>query len=411
MKGGAGLFFILFSFSPVLAAEFHAGHVATCVSPDSSFDVFSEFLDGATSSLYINVYTFTSYEAARAIADASGRGVDVAVLVEKSPVGGISDEERAVINMLLGKGVHVFLSDDPTLRFNHGKYAIADRRSAFVSTENLGYGGFPDEGVSGNRGWCVWIEDPAVSEYLTALFFSDLENAEELKGPFPARTFPERPLLHPYSPEFPGEDYEGTYKVIPVVAPENALDEIVGLIDSANESVLVEQFYAYTYWGKGSDGSTETTPNLFLAALIDAARRGCEVKLLLDDTWYNVERDDPRSNYYTVEYINEIAREEGLDMVAALFDSKAAGLEKLHAKGMVVDRKVVLVSSVNWNEHSPTKNREVGVIIYGEPAEYYARVFERDWYGKAGGDRPGWLAVVVAVGIPAVYLVRRRYTG
>ena len=68
---------------------------------------------------------------------------------------------------------------------------------------------------------------------------------------------------------------------------------IVALIDSATESVYVEQLYAYKYWGKAKTGSVETTPNLFLEAILRAARRGCEVRIILDSTWYNVERDNP----------------------------------------------------------------------------------------------------------------------
>jgi phosphatidylserine/phosphatidylglycerophosphate/cardiolipin synthase-like enzyme len=43
---------------------------------------------------------------------------------------------------------------------------------------------------------------------------------------------------------------------------------------------------------------------------------------------------------------------------------------------MIVDNKSVLISSINWNENSFTKNREIGVIIESyEVAKYYADVF------------------------------------
>ena len=58
-------------------------------------------------------------------------------------------------------------------------------------------------------------------------------------------------------------------------------------------------------------------------------------------------------------------------------------LKKLHAKGVIIDRSIVFISSINWSENSPRRNREVGIIIYGEPAEYFAEVFEYDWEGKS----------------------------
>jgi len=410
MKSALVLFLVLVSPAPILAAEFQVQAVTTCVSPDSSLETLQGFLEAAESSLYINAYTFTNQDLAESVVDARKRGVDVRVMVEESPVGGIPEEERYVLNMFLASGIPVFLSSGPDWRFNHGKYAVADMARVFISTENYGYSGYPREGLSGNRGWCLEIEDPGVSGYFAGLFFRDLGNAQRLEAPLPGAEAPAGSGFRDYPAEFESADYRGSFRVVTVLAPEDALEEIVGLIESARESVYAEQFYAYTYWGKGATGSPEETPNLFLEALVDAARRGCRVRLLLDDTWYNVERDDPRSNYYAVRYLNELARREGLDLEARLMDSRAAGLEKLHAKGVVVDGKAVLVSSVNWNEHSPTRNREVGVIVYGEPAQYYARVFEEDWSsGQGDDDKKTEIVIgVLLVSFTLGYVVRKR---
>jgi phosphatidylserine/phosphatidylglycerophosphate/cardiolipin synthase-like enzyme len=178
-----------------------------------------------------------------------------------------------------------------------------------------------------------------------------------------------------YKPKFEERRYIGNFTVIPVVAPVDAVPKILNLLASANRSILIQEFYIYKYWGS-KEGYK---PNLFLEASIDAARRGCNVKILLDSTWYNVFEDDPVSNLNTLKYINEIAEKEDLPIEARLIDFGKTGLRSLHAKGVIVDEKVVFISSVNWNEHSPTKNREIGVIVYGEPAEYYVEVFFADW--------------------------------
>ena len=139
--------------------------------------------------------------------------------------------------------------------------------------------------------------------------------------------------------------------------------------------------YIYKYWSSGKTGSVEDTPNLFLESAIDKSREGVDVKILLDSYWYNVDKRNPVSNYYTVEYINKIALEENLNLEAKLVELDELGIEKIHNKGMIIDNKTVLVSSINWNEHSPKNNREAGVVITGDAAEYYAEVFFRDWKG------------------------------
>jgi phosphatidylserine/phosphatidylglycerophosphate/cardiolipin synthase-like enzyme len=52
----------------------------------------------------------------------------------------------------------------------------------------------------------------------------------------------------------------------------------------------------------------------------------------------------------------------------------------VHNKGVIVDNKSVLISSINWNENSFTNNREVGVIItHPSIAQYYCQIFLADW--------------------------------
>jgi Phosphatidylserine/phosphatidylglycerophosphate/cardiolipin synthases and related enzymes len=52
----------------------------------------------------------------------------------------------------------------------------------------------------------------------------------------------------------------------------------------------------------------------------------------------------------------------------------------LHNKGVVIDRKRVVVSSTNWSENSIARAREAGVPIEcPEVASYFADVFDFDW--------------------------------
>lgn len=394
--------FFLFLCGTVSAEVFNAGEVTTFVSPDEGYVQVASLIDDASSSLYVNTYTFDSPYIAGRIVEAYERGVDVIVLVDKSPVGGISEWEWRVLNNLSGSGVPVYLWGHRGPGFNHAKYVVADNSTVMVSTENLGVSGFPMEGTSGNRGWGAIVSGTSAS-YFADMFFYDLKRGDQIhfSGESPLTFYPGAEI---YSPEFGPETFYGNFTIVPIVAPQNAVDAILELIDSANSSLYVEQFYVYRYWGSKNRGYTQ---NPFLEASIDAARRGAEVKLLLDSTWYNVEAGDLKSNAKTVQYVNDIASEEGINLEARLVDLGRAGFKKIHAKGVVVDDRVAFVSSVNWNEYSPTKNREVGVIIYGEPAEYFSNVFISDWEGDTRGEDHGPALLLIPIGLTAGLLYLR----
>lgn len=406
MKKLALLIFFL-QIGPVCGAEgFYVSEITAFASPDSGYATLVDFIDNAKTSLYVNVYTFENPLIAERIARAGARGADVIVMIDKSPVAGISEEGKAVVSYLLSNGVQVYYSDDKRVRYNHAKYAIADNVSILITTENFGYSGFSPESSFGARGWGAVMHDAPLTSYFVNIFFNDLKYVEKA-SPLPAAAAHTN-LKGKYSPVFAAENFKGNFFVVPVVAPENAVEKIVALLNSANKSLYIEQFYIYEHWGSIKKDTPETAPNLFLEAAINAARRGAEVKILLDSTWYNIEAEDPASNYNTMKYVQGVVKKENLNLQVKLADSKKLGLEKIHTKGVVVDKKAVLISSINWNEHSPTKNREIGVIIHGEPAMYFAEVFECDWSGTCGSREYVYI-IAVGILILAIY-ARRKYS-
>jgi hypothetical protein len=77
------------------------------VSPDHSTDIFLQAIASAHRTIRANVYEFTSPVLAQALIDAHQRGVEVWVLVEGGPVGGISAEEKALIWTINQSGIPV----------------------------------------------------------------------------------------------------------------------------------------------------------------------------------------------------------------------------------------------------------------------------------------------------------------
>lgn len=130
-----------------------------------------------------------------------------------------------------------------------------------------------------------------------------------------------------------------------------------------------------------------TTPDLFLEESIEAARRGVSVRILLSDAF--LDPKDPKDNTYTVQFVNDLARREGLDLQARVIRSDIGGIDKIHNKGIVVDDRQVFISSVNWSYNSPANNREVGLIIdHPQIGALYADLFAFDWYNGTPADYP-----------------------
>jgi len=275
--------------------------------------------------MYISVYTFTSEDIGSVI-----QNKNVILLIEGSPVGGIPDRE-----LLCSLKIPVYLYDG-NKRYMHAKYAIKDNSSFFVSSENFG--------SFSNRGWGVVSDNRQETNKLVKTFFEDLDQSERLMCISNDNNIKE--LVQSVAkisqlPEFiPGDV---------IVFTDNCLEHLVSLIRSSDK-LRIQQFYFHKNWGN------KESP--LIAELV-----GKDVKVLLDGEWYNREKNNETVGYLLSKGIN--AKIEDTDM-------------KVHLKGMILDNDRVLVSSINWNENSIMRNREVGVVVHGDVSKF-VNVFENDW--------------------------------
>ncbi|RZN14106.1 MAG: hypothetical protein EF812_06270 [Methanosarcinales archaeon] len=350
------------------------GNVTVFTSPDSSLIEIANAIDNAQESIYLNVYEFHNFYLMDHIINAIDRGVDVKIMLEGGPVGGLSDEERYIANKTVAAGGTVrFMINNKSegiydrYAFNHAKYALIDNESTIIMSENWKNTGVPTNNTFGNRGWGIIINNPDVTNYFSEVFVEDWKPASRDSFSFtannpifvnkygtppqdfmPNRTVPTGNYSHPFDSEI----VSGTFHVSPVLAPDTSLMQaksIIGMIKGAESSVYVEQLYIKK-WGSSADRK----PNPFLEAVINASRRGCEVKILLNPT-YSFE-----SNQATIDYVRSIVTNEGLNLDAKFIDIENTGLDKIHNKGVIVDNSKVLISSINWNENSAVNNREAG---------------------------------------------------
>ena len=355
------------------SASFSSVSGVAFVSPDSSRSELLRAIAEAKQSLLLNAYEISDQEIAEALCTSRANGVLVTVLVDGRPVGGISSEEHAVLNRLKQCGTEVKQMGGGKVRspyrFNHAKYLTVDNRCVLVTSENIGINGFPDLGTSGNRGWGVYLCHADLVSYMSDVFQKDFKNPASVSiipahGQTQSKANDE---IRAYNPIFPRFVFRNA-EVIPVIAPDTSY-ELVSLIDRATKTIDIEQ--AYISQNKGE--WTELMQHVF-----DAARRGVSVRILLDSYWFNVAGTN--DNDEMVDQIQRIAYDEDLPLEARLMNLHATNLMKIHNKGVIVDGNEVFVSSINWNENSPSFNREVGMIIKSiEVAGYFTEVFESDW--------------------------------
>lgn len=371
------------------------------VSPDCGRTVFEQVVTSANQTILMNIYEFTDPGIAALLCQAADRGVKVTVLIEGGPVGGISPDEKSVISMLVKNGIQVAVmkgvgEDHAPYRYDHAKYLIIDGKYLLLTTENFTPHSLPSPGLSGNRGWGVMVTSSELAAYFSKVYESDLNGPGVVSIPGNSSD------ILPYA----ASSYHTVFQpvqfrnatVTPVLAPDTC-NLIIPFIKSASRRLLIEEAYI-KHWSGGKK-------NPYLDAVIQTARRGVNVRILLDSYPYNIE--DEGDNDDIVAEINLIADQENLPLEARLIDLNNLGLLKLHAKGVIAD-DAVFISSINWNENSPVFNREAGLIISDKTAAgYFASVFEQDWKGEmrvsSGNKGPDQVKIITVTGVILLLIV------
>ncbi len=150
------------------------------VAPDCSVELFDNCVSQAGSEILLNVYEFSSPTMAESLISARKRGVNVTVLLEGGPVGGMTAEDNAICDLFRKNNISVWQmgttgESHAPYRYDHAKYVVVDSLYLFITSENFKKNGFPDEGKSGNRGWGVCLIDSRIATYFRNVFLSDLK--------------------------------------------------------------------------------------------------------------------------------------------------------------------------------------------------------------------------------------------
>lgn len=324
--------------------------VEVLVGSDEFFRRLREDMRRARDSVYLQAMTFEADAAGRRITDELRRSAasDIRILVDEyirmvmsdscffSPVNIFNRdlrrearETKALFSQLRAEGIRVKMTNPLGFMYlrllarNHKKLAVIDGRVAYIGGIN-----FSDH----NFAWhdmMLRIEENAVASYLADDFLATWSgvNRKNLKS-FPGIEF------H----QLDGRSNESSY------------DSILGLIDAARDTVVIESPYlSFPFYSK----------------LRGAVSRGVDVRLILPE----------RNNKALMQRYN-------------LWEARRAGIElrllkdrMTHLKAMLIDDEHLIVGSSNFDYISYRFLQEIVAIIRDRDTieSFKERVLDADW--------------------------------
>ena len=324
--------------------------------PDDHSSLFYA-LQGAESSIDISVYLISHPRIVSSLLASLESGVDVRILVEGTPAGGVTAAEIKALKTLSLKGadVRVMKQTDGYRAYSyiHSKYAVIDGATTIITSEN-----WQESSFTSNRGWGAVIESTDYSVYMENVFESDFNRIWDVVSFDSLYPTAESATYARYQKESEkGESFRAS--VTPVVSPDNSFRSMKDLLSSADERIYSEQLDVEYSWTSSDDNP--------ISWMISSG--ASDLRLLVDVTF-----DDPNDGDF----------KDGYGIIDALSDSSILVKEPefgglAHNKGVIVDDNV-WIGSVNWTEGSFKDNREAAVIIESEEiAEYFVGLFMSDW--------------------------------
>lgn len=378
-------------------------------SPENGYPVLTDFLAKTTSRLTIAMYDFTSGDILNAMkaAISPGSGRPLQMVLDhppRNPTANQPDDVTAADLMKADKNATVYWAltrNDPKATkwiypsAYHIKVIVRDGNSFWLSSGNLNVSNQPNLAANdpkrgslsnADRDWHVVVMDPGLAQLYEAYIKHDFEVASADQGQGnPARRQQIQAAARKHKVEMGKSSHTrvarepskpstlGMQKIFtnvpvtiqPLLTPDPGklttlyVDKVLALINSAERSVYMQTQYVHP-----SDQPVDKDFKTLVEALSDAHRRGLDVRVIT-------------SQYENTSQWVEKMHEYELDQVLRI-------QERVHNKGLVVDSKVVMVSSENWSGDGTLRNRDAGLIIDNQDiAQYFEAIFLDDWTNRA----------------------------
>ncbi|MFW9838457.1 MAG: phospholipase D-like domain-containing protein [Candidatus Thorarchaeota archaeon] len=335
-------------------------NVTTFVSPDGSHDTLWHFLNNAQDSIYVEIFGVNNPYILDLIHElhTTKPSLEMKFLLGWNSIGYYSPNDYVANNLTL-LGYPVKWTNDSEFTYAHQKFVIIDNKTTIVHSGNWAKTSFPEDGMKANREWSIAMTDIVVTDYYRDVFDYDWSNGIDydagIHGTGSPLSYSETSSTYARPFATSGE-FSGPMNVTPIFSPDTSLQGILYCINAAQATLDIQIPY-FTNWNE--TGSVEQ----ILDAIVAAKNRGVTVRVISEQD-------------YDFEEVAGLFHEHNIPIVW----QDTRWFTANHNKGIIVDGRIVLISSINYSDNSIENNREAGVIIENEDvAQWYLDVFDFDW--------------------------------
>lgn len=367
-----------------------------CVSPEHGWTQLKSFLEPTQKSLTIAMYDFGAKHIIDTINTLAGKngfesykltlqpGESVGTGTKKDD---LTDEDTAQsFSNAFGRNfqmawVHIGSVNGWVNSSYHIKVAVKDSQAIHLSSGNYQSSNQPDVDSlpdnsaefllkTYNREWHALIEHPRIAQMYEGFIQHDMTNNKdgreamvnnqdlyllvpkfievEAEAPKPKRKF------DPF-------DQNRNFTVTPLLTPDNYFDEVLTLVKRAEDELYIQN-QTFNCPGDNHDKLRE-----LVNAVLERQEAGVDVKIIFRAMF-------PANARKNLEGLIDLG-----------FDPKCFKVhDKVHTKGIIVDKKFVLIGSQNWSNDGVSVNRDASLLFEDKPlAEYFREIFLHDWFNVA----------------------------
>jgi len=334
-------------------------NVTTFVAPDGSRDQLWHFLQSAQQSIYVEIFGINNPYIVDLIHQlhTAKPSLEMKFLIGWNSLG-YPGPNKWVANNLTELGLQVKWTKSTDFAQAHQKFIIIDNKTTIVQSGNWAKTSFPESGKICNREWNIAMTDVDVTAVYRSVFDYDWGRGKYYStgdGTGSALSYSESGSSYP-RPFSTAGTFSGQMNVTPIFSPDTSLQGILYCINSAQVTLDIQIPYFTSVYDGGQVDQV-------ISAIVAAKNRGVTVRIITEEVkdWEN---------------ISDICVAHGISIAW----QDTTWFASLHNKGIIVDGRLVLVSSINYSDESIAENREAGVIIQNQNiAQWYQAVYDYDW--------------------------------
>jgi phosphatidylserine/phosphatidylglycerophosphate/cardiolipin synthase-like enzyme len=335
--------------------------------------VWSQLFDGAKGEIVFGQFYAASragspFEKVLERLEAAGRrGVKIRFLLDQKGVG--ISEPATLARLRAIPNLELRILDYSKLTGNgiiHAKYLVADRKAAFIGSQNFDWRSFTHIHETG-----LLVTDAAMVAQVQAVFERDWQAQGQIAANLAVAKNPQAPAPLSFAPAAAQLLSSPAAYNPPGVLDSEAV--LPALLAEANDEVRVQLLdYAPLSYGAGGSRPYYAVIDNALRA---AAARGVKIKLMVSN--WNTEKP-------AIAYLKSLALVPNVEVRIVTLPVASTGpipfARVIHSKTMSIDGKLAWVGTSNWSGGYFDKSRNLEVVLRSEPmAQRLAALHEQAW--------------------------------